>query len=214
MIPLRTKLEIAAVVLVLAGGLFGFRIWLEEHDDRLRAQADAAAAKKVFDQAADQMKQHQDADRARDEATAKQLEAMQKLAAQIQTPAQIAAWLPKQVQVPQAIELKIPPATPQDPTPAAIAAIPQADLPVLKDFVEKCREDAVRLSNCQTDQASKQEQLRLAGEQLSAVERERDAYKAAAAGGTFWTRTKRAAKYLAIGAAAAAAGLCGTGHCR
>jgi len=212
---LRTKLEIAAGVLAFAIAAFGFTTWLQEHDDRLRAQSDAAAAKKVFDQAADQMKQHADADRARDEATAKQLDAMQKLAAQIQTPAQIAAWLPKQVTgLPQPITVTIPPATPQNPAPDAIAAIPQADLLTLRDSVEQCREGAVKLSNCEADRISKQEQLRLAGEQLSAVERERDTWKAAAKGGTFWLRTRRAAKWLAIGAAVGAGAVCGTGHCK
>lgn len=215
LLTLRAKLEIAAGVLALAGAAFGFTTWLQEHDDRLRAQADAAAAKKVFDQAADQMKQHADADRARDEATAKQLEAMQKLASQIQTPAQIAAWIPKQLPaVPQPITVTIPPGTAQDPSPAAIAAIPQADLPVLRDYIEKCREDSLKLSTCEADKASKAEQLRLAGEQLSAVERQRDAYKAAAAGGTFWTRTKRAAKWLVVGAGVGAAAICGSGHCK
>ena len=215
MILLRTKLEIAAGALALAGAAFGATTWLQEHDDRLRAQSDAAAAKKVFDQAADQMKLHIDADKARDEATAKQLDAMQKLAAQIQTPAQIAAWLPKQVPgLPQPITLTLPPATAQNPQPDAQASIPQADLPVLRDVVENCRENSVKLSTCQADQASKQEQLRIAGEQLSAVERERDAYKAAANGGTFWLRAKRAGKWLVVGAAVGAGAICGTGHCK
>jgi hypothetical protein len=212
---LRTKLEIAAGALFLAGSAFGFTTWLQEHDDRLRAQEQAAAAKKDFDQAADEMKQHADADKARDEATAKQLDAMQKIAAQIQTPAQIAAWLPKQVPgLPQPITVTLPPATAQNPQPDAIASIPQADLPTLRDTVEKCRENSVRLSSCQADQTSKQEQLRLAGEQLSAVERERDAYKTAAKGGTFWTRTKRAGKWIIVGAALGAGAVCGTGHCK
>jgi hypothetical protein len=215
MMLLRTKLEIAAGALFVAGSAFGFTSWLGEHDDRLRAQAEASAAKKDFDKAADLMKQHADADKARDDATAKQLEAMQKLAAQIQTPAQIAAWLPKQVPgLPQPITISVPPSTAQNPKPDAQASIPQADLPVLRDVVENCRENSVKLSTCQADQASKQEQLRLAGEQLSAVERERDAYKTALKGGTFWTRTKRAGKWIIVGAGLGAAAICGSGHCK
>ena len=215
MISLRAKLEIAAGCLAFAGSAFGFTTWLQEHDDRLRAQAEASAAKKVFDQTADQMKQHAEADKARDEATAKQLETMQRLAAQIQTPAEIAAWLPKQVPgLPQPINLTLPPETAQNPSPDAQASIPQADLPVLRDAVEKCRENSLKLPTCQADLISKQEQLRLAGEQLSAVERERDAYKTALKGGTFWTRTKRAGKWLVIGAGVGAAAICSTGRCR
>jgi len=215
MISLRAKLEVAAGCMALAVGAFGFMTWLQEHDDRLRAEAQVVAAKKVYDQAADQMKQHQDADRARDEATAKQLDAMQKLAAQIKTPAQIASWIPQQIPgLPQPIKIEIPPATPQNPSPDAKASIPQADLPVLRDTVEKCREDSVKLATCQADANSKQEQLRLAGEQLSAVERERDAYKAVANGGTFWRRAKRAGKWFVIGAGVGAAALCASGRCK
>ena len=210
----RAKLAIFAAMLLIISAAFG-RILLEEHDDKLRAQEHAAAAKKDFDKAADLMKQHQDADQARDEATAKQLEAMQKLAAQIQTPAQIAAWIPKQIPgTPQPITISVPPATTQNPTPDAIASIPQVDLPVLRDYVEKCREDSLKLSTCDQNLASQKEQLRLAGEQLSAVERERDAYKTAMKGGTFWSRTKRAGKWLFVGAVAGAAAVCGSGHCK
>src|SRR5262245_57606673 len=93
MLTTRIKLELAAAVLALAGAAFGHSVWLAEHDDKLRAQAEIAAAKKAFEQLAAGRHDHEQADKARDDATAKQIEAMQKLAAQVQTPAQIAAWI-------------------------------------------------------------------------------------------------------------------------
>ena len=48
----------------------------------------------------------------------------------------------------------------------------------------------------------------------SAAENQRDAYKAALKGGTFWTRTKKAAKFLAIGGAIGVGLVCASGHCK
>jgi Skp family chaperone for outer membrane proteins len=215
MMDTRAKVEIACGVLVLALSLFGFRIWLEEHDDKLKAQADIAAAQKAFDQLAADRQSHEAADKARDDASAKQIDAMQKLASQIQTPAQIAAWLPKQVPgIPQPVTITIPPATAQNPQPDAIASIPQVDLPTLRNAVEKCQENSLRLSTCQQDLASRDAQMKLANTQIEQLKNEKSALQTELKGGTFWTRTKRAAKWLVIGAGIGAAAVCGTGHCK
>lgn len=215
MILLRTKLEIAAGILAIGGAAFGHSIWLAEHDDRLKAQAEIAAAQKAFDQIAADRRDHEQADKARDDASAKQIEAMQKLASQIQTPAQIAAWIPKQIPgIPQPITISVPPATPQNPQPDAIASIPQADLPTLRDSIEKCREDSVRLTTCQQDKASRDAQIKMADAQIEQLKNEKSSLQTELKGGTFWTRTKRAGKWLLFGAAAGAAAVCGSGHCK
>jgi hypothetical protein len=215
MITSRAKLEIAAGVIALAGIAFGHTIWLQEHDDRLKAQAEIAAAKKAFDQLAGDRRDHEQADKARDDASAKQIDAMQKMASQIQTPAQLAAWIPKQIPgTPQPITITIPPATSQNPKPDAIASIPQVDLPVLKDNIENCRENSVRLTTCQQDKASRDAQIKMADAQIEALKNENSGLQTELKGGTFWTRTKRAAKWLIVGAGVGAAALCGTGHCK
>jgi hypothetical protein len=204
----RVKLEIAAAVLVLAGAAFGHSVWLQEHDDKVKAQADIAAAKKAFDQLAADRHDHEQADKARDDATAKQLEAMQKLAAQVQTPAQIAAWIPKQLPgVPQPITINVPAATAQNPHPDAIASIPQADLPALRDSIEKCREDSVRLSACQGNLSSRVAEIKMADGQIEQLKKENGDLQTELKGGTFWQRTKRIAK---VGACAAAGGAGGS----
>lgn len=214
-LSLRAKLEIAAVLLALAGAGFGFRIWLQEHDDKLRAQASIAAAEKSADQAAAQIKQLQDADKERDAATTEALAKVSANAAAQKTPQQIVKWIPEQIPgLPQPIESVIPPATPQNPAPAALFTVPQADLDALRDQVSTCQKDALALSGAQQDLTSCQAQAKLAAQQLAASEQERDAYKMELKGGTFWTRTKRAGKWLAIGGAIAGGLLCGSGHCK
>jgi len=211
----RAKVELACGILFLVSGLFGFRIWLEEHDDKMKAQASIAAAQKAFDQLAADRQTHEAADKARDDAAAKQIEAMQKLASQIQTPAQIAKWLPQQLPgVPQPITITVPPATSQNPQPDATASIPQVDLPILRDAVEKCREDSLKLSTCRSDLASRDAQMKMANAQIDQLKNEKSALQTELKGGTFFTRVKRAGKWLVIGAGIGAAAICASGHCK
>lgn len=211
---LRTRIEIVVLILTLAGCATLFRAWLAEHDARLRAEASAKQEQLAI---ADLQKQRDSlarADRQRDataEATIAQLKAQ---AAAAKTPEQIARWLPKEIPLPKPLTVRVPPATAQNPSPPAIAAVPEEDLAPLRDFVLQAKTCAVALPAAQADLSSCQEQLRLAGEQLSASERESAAWKRAAKG-TFWGRLKRGAKWFAIGAAAgAAAATCASGHCK
>jgi hypothetical protein len=214
-LPGRTSIELAAAVLAIAGAIFGHSIWLEEHDDKLRATAELAAEKKAFDALAADRKTHEAADAARDQAAAKQLETMAAMADKIRTPAQIASWLPQQLPgIPQPIQITVPQPTAQNPHPDAIASIPQSDLPYLRDTVEKCREDAVRLTTCQGNLSSRVAQMKEADGQIKALQGQVGSLQTELAGGTFWTRTKRAAKFLAIGGGIAVAATCGTGHCK
>ena len=180
--------------------------YLGAREDRIRMQATLDAQKTLFRNAAEERQRHAQEDAARDAAAQKQLDAMQQfIQRNVQTAQQIARWAPQQAQLPQPINVNIPPATPQNPKPAAVATIPQADLPAIRDAIEGCKECRLKLAAAEQDLASEKEQLRLAGEQLSAVERERDAALKAAKGGGFWRRARRAAKWFLIGAAAGAA---------
>ena len=200
----KALLAAVAVTLLLAAMAIGSYIGARE--DRIRMQATLDAQKAVIQQAAQERQRHVQEDAARDTAAQKQLDAMQQLLQRnVQTPQQIARWAPQQVQVPQPINVNIPPATPQNPSPDAVATIPQVDLPAIREAIAGCKECKLKLETAQQDLASQKEQLRLAGEQLSAVERERDAALKAAKGGGFWQRTGRAAKWFLIGAAAGAA---------
>jgi hypothetical protein len=154
------------------------------------------------------------AQKQRDAETQATLASMQRAAAKIQTPQQIASWIPPQLATPAPITVDVPPATASSPAPDAIARIPQQDLPVLRNEIESCKECSVKLAAAQMNLDGKDQQLKLAGAQLSATQRERDAAITAAKGGSFWRRAQRNLRWLAVGGAAATVALCATGHCK
>lgn len=214
MFSLRAKLEIAAALAFLALGVFVFYSWLEAHDDQIRLAATLDAQGKLLDQAKQQSASLAAGQKQRDAALQSQLASMRAAVAKLQTPRQIAQWLPQQLPLPAPVSVALPPATSQNPAPAAIATIPQQDLAPIRNAVESCEECGKKLAVAQQDSAAKDQQLKLAGEQLSAAENERNAAIRASKGGGLWTRLHRNAKWFAVGAAAAGAALCASGHCK
>lgn len=201
-----------AVALIVCSILGGS--WLGAREDAIRAKAAVDAQQQIIAAAEKQTKAIQDAETERDRATAANVAALTAAAAHQTTPAEIAAWIPKQLATPQPITFTIPPATAANPTPAATASIPQADLPALRDQISECQVCGAKLSTAEEDLSGKDQQLKLAGEDLSAMTKERDAWKTAAKGGSFLSRLKRASKWLVIGVAVGAAAVCGSGHCK
>jgi hypothetical protein len=214
-VTLHAKVYLAAgIAILLLSGWF-FVIWLQAHDDKLKAQATVEAQQEAFDKAVDEIKSLREADTKRDALTAATIAQLTQAAAAQKTPEQIVRWIPQQAPgLPQPITVNIPPSTPSNPTPNAVASIPQADLPKLRDTIESCQLNAVRVTACAADLASRESQLKIAGEQLSVVEKERDAYQTALKGGTFFTRVKRAGKWIVFGGGLTIVAVCGTGHCK
>jgi hypothetical protein len=211
---LRTKLEALAAIALLATSAFIARSWLDAHDDQLRLRATIDAQQSVIAQAQQQAQQLAAAEQQRGVQTQATLASMQQAAAKIQTPQQIAQWLPPQLATPAPITVNVPSATAANPAPDAIATIPQQDLPALRNEIESCKECAVKLATAQQNLVTKDQQLKLAATQLQATQRERDAALTAAKGGSLWRRAQRNARWLAVGAAAATAALCATHHCK
>lgn len=211
---LRHKFLAAAAAAGIAGAGVAFSAWLGAHDAWIRAQATVAQQAQTIDQARQQTQQIAAGIQARDQAEAKQLATMQAEVDRLKTAQQIAQWLPQQVPTPQPVKIELPAASPGNPAPPATATIPQTDLPALRDYVESCKACSVKLAAAQQDLAARESELQLAGEQLSAAEKQRDAALRAARGGGFWHRVGAAFKWLAIGAGAGAALLCGSGHCK
>jgi hypothetical protein len=197
-----TRHHVALYVALFILSIIGIAAWEEGRNDKGKLAATIEAQKTVIDAAQKERDAHQAADKERDAQTAATIAAMQDALAKVKTPQQIANWIPQQLPLPQPITVQLPPATPQNPAPDAIVAIPQADLIPLRDTIEKCKECAIKLSTAQQDLTSRDERLALAGQQMIAVQKERDAALTAAKGGIFFTRAKRIAKWLAIGAAA------------
>jgi hypothetical protein len=206
------KFYFAAAVALLLAGAFAFRSWLEAHDDRTHMQATISAQQQLI-AAADQRERQRAADL---QATLAQIATLKR---QVQTPQQILRDLPQYLPLPQPIELAPTPsaaggqgtalpgksgsASGSDSSSAAapaapVAQIPTADLKPLFDFVQDCRACKVQLDAVRSD--LKDEQVKSA-----ALAKERDAAVKAVKGGGFWTRVKRNAKWLAIGAILGAA---------
>lgn len=205
-----------AIGAVAAVALFLGSSWMRARDAQVKLAATLDAQKTVIDQAQKERDAHAAEDARRDAQTNATIASMQQALKNVQTPAQIAAYLQKAVApaVPAPITIQIPKATPESPEPPAQVQIPQEDLPVLRNQVEACQECSVKLASAQQDAASLKSQLQLAGEQLSAVQKERDAAVKASKGGGFWSRVKRGVKFFLIGAGAGAAAVCGSGHCK
>jgi hypothetical protein len=214
MLTTRHKLEIAGAVLALAACAVLGGAWLGAREEAIRAKATVDAQNQVIATAEKRDKDLVAAETERDKATAANVAALQAAAARQTTPAEIAAWLPKQLSTPQPITFTIPAPTAAIPVPNAVASIPQADLPALRDEVSQCQVCGVRLATAQSDLSSRDARLVDAGEKLSAMTKERDTWKDAAKGGGFWSRVKRSAKWLVIGIGVGAVAVCGSGHCK
>jgi hypothetical protein len=174
--------------------------WLRAHDAWVHLQ------QKLEDDRAWLVKLDQHEKTVKAEADA-QVAAIQKSAAQQQTPQQIVRWLPAQIPAPAPIKIEVPQATPSQPAPPAIATVPQEDLAPLRDLIAKCQSCEVELPSLQAQLADERQKNNL-------LTGERDAALKAARGGGFFTRLKRAARWFAIGAAVGAAAVCGSGHCK
>jgi hypothetical protein len=211
---LRTKIQITAIGLLLALSVVIVRSWLDDRDDSNRLKAALNAQSAVIQQAQQQMQALMDADKRRDAQAQSAIAAMQQAVAKAQTPEQIASWISGQVQTPVPLRVTIPATTTANSSPDAIATIPQRDLPSIRDEIESCKECSVKLQTSEQDLASKSRELQLAGEQLSATQRQRDAAIAATKGGSLWHRLRRNSRWMLFGAATAAAALCISKHCK
>lgn len=216
--------ETAMVIAVAAGALF-VHSWLKSRADAAKLQATLAAAQQQIDSAAAQEKQTdaqlsqqlaQIADlkqrvQTPQQAAAAILQALPPLPAPItlsMPPAAKPAGTQANSHFPASPTANQAPASsannaslPSAPqpagatagTPPATATIPQQDLKPLYDYIEDCRATAADRDAARKDLADKQTQI-------TSLMAQRDAAITAAKGGKFWTRVRRNAKWLAIGA--------------
>jgi FtsZ-interacting cell division protein ZipA len=208
LVSTRAKIELLALVIFIACGIVFAHALRSERQARAAAEADVKIEQGKMKQADAQIAELQAADKIRDAQTTAQIQAAEAKAAAAKTPQQIAAYLSSQLKLagaPAPISIETPTATPENPSPDAIAKIPAVDLPFLRDQVSKCQADALQASGSQADLTSCREQLKLAGQKLSAAEKERDDWKTAAKGGTWAKRIKSGAIKVGIGIAIGAA---------
>jgi hypothetical protein len=190
------KIKIEAIVFAAAFIALAFLAdaWKSARHDSQQLAATLAAQNSVIEQAGDREKQ-------RDSQLAATLASIQTQKRNVRTPQQAAQQLtsvlpllplPVSVHDPD-LSLPIPPGE----TPSTSISIPQPDLVPLYNDLEDCRARAIQNDSLKQDLSD--EKTRSA-----ALLHERDAATAAAHGGTFFVRLKRAAKWFAIGVAAGA----------
>lgn len=204
LVSLRAKLELVALAIFIACGIVFAHALRSEHQARAAAESDVKVQQSKIQAANEQIAQLQSEDKIRDAQTAAQIQAAEAKAAAAKTPQQIATYLTSQLKLagaPAPVTIETPAPTKDDPSPAAVATIPAIDLPFLRDQVSKCQAAALQASGSQADLTSCQQQLKDAGEKLSATEKERDDWKTAAKGGTWAKRIKSGAIKVGIGIA-------------
>lgn len=216
---LREKLLGAGALIFLIAAIWIGRTWLEEHEARVKAESIQAAQQQVFDQAqkvidtskSDQAKIASDlqARLAVIETERRQPVSAAEIAAEIN------AILPRNS--PPAIVVQQPAAVPlagnkqdtntnkPDP-PVETVQIPSADLEDLQAYKLNCDANGAKLQACELTAADQVAELNAAKTQITAVTKERDAYKAAEKGGSFFSRLKKDAKCLGATVGASAIG--------
>jgi apolipoprotein N-acyltransferase len=194
-IPNWVKIGVAVVVLSLLA-LAGYEL-VQEHDARVKAEATVAATQKNIDDA-------------KKDAAAVQSDLAMRLAAlerQKQAPAtapqividaqKLFPNLPQQLQVVQHPPVQTVVDGKMVETPSApVVQIPQVDFQTLQNGAIAYQENDAKLTACNLTAADTQKEL-------ADTATERDAYKAALKGGTFWQRLKHDAKTIGITAAIA-----------
>jgi hypothetical protein len=120
----------------------------------------------------------------------------------VQTPAAALQALPAVLSLPSPIiQAPVPAPTAANaknaPSGPAPVVIPPQDLKPLYDFASDCQACQAKLTAAQADLKDERAKSQV-------LERERDSALKAAKGGSIWSRIGRAAKWLAIGAAAGA----------
>jgi hypothetical protein len=201
-----TWIKLAALVIALALAASVFVAWREARKEQMALQAELKTTQQALAEATARQA-------TRDAAVNDLIAGLKKKEAAVQKPAQVVAALPDVLPLPAPITVELaPPSQNQTPGPGqpASATLPDApdatepkvnfpakDLKPLYDFAADCKVCQAKLGTAQAD---------LADEKLKsqALGRERDDALRAAKGGSVLRRIARAAKWLAIGAAAGA----------
>ena len=212
--PPRLSLRLAELLITATLAIAVLAAWRAEHRDRAQLAAQLAAAKQTLEQA--DARQH--------ERDAQLVQTLASLAAEkraVSTPAEILRDLPNQIALPVPITLQSLNSTPASCSSGPLcgpegldaaqiagskpganlnqtnAVIPAEDLKPLYDFTLDCKACQSKLAAAQGDLADERAKT-------AVLTRERDAAVRAAKGGSVLRRITRAAKWLAIGAAAGA----------
>jgi len=209
-----SKVHLTLTLALLALANFLVHQYVTAQDAYLRADAQSQAYQSALSQLAkqqsdlaQQLKQAQSDQQA-------QLAALQKQYALAQSPQQLAALLTAAMNLPQPIRITTPAPTPDNPTPQPVAEVPLPDAPQAKAFVQACQACQIQLATAQKESTLAAQQLAAARQQLALTEKDRDAWKRAAKGGSWPRRAAKRVAAFAIDAGLTTLALCATHHCQ
>lgn len=188
MLTLRSKIELAAGILALAGLAVIAGSYRSAKRDAAKLQETITTQNAAI---ADAGKRETARDAALKVSLA-QIEDLKKTTAKA-TPATIIRTMPAvlPLPVPITIEAPAPGATPEEIAELP-ATLPAADIAPLFQFAANCKECEEKLQAATADRAD--DAIKIAG-----LTKERDAAVVAFKGGSKWTRIKKAAKWVAVG---------------
>ena len=211
---LRLKIELAIAFVLLGGMGVGAKIWLDEHDSRLRAEMTVQAQKEVQQQYAGQIADLQKKIADRDSAYEEQIKSVESRFQSSTTPQQVSALVSQLMGLKQPIQVVTPAATPTNPNPSPVAGVSAIDFPQAKAYIQDCETCKLNLAKATADAADREAQAALAQKQIDSLKKENASLQTAVKGGSFFQRLGKATKYLILGGAAALVATCGTGHCK
>ncbi len=201
---IRGRGEVLAIAIpgVLLAGFLAFAGygWLQEHDARMKAEAQTGQQQKQIDGL-----QHQQADT--QNALNQKLAMIEKTRQSPATAAQLVGDASRLLPgLPVPLQMQTAPKDPALPNAPATqtVVIPEADFKSIRDAQVTCEENAAKLGACQTFGEESKQQLQL-------TQQQRDEWKTAAKGGSIWHRALGAAKWFAVGAGTGA-GLYAASH--
>jgi hypothetical protein len=191
MIQARTGFVVAGSALLLILLAAAGHGWLQEHDARLKAESKSSQQQKQIDGVKEQETKTQ-------QELVTKVAGIERERSRPATAAQVVsdtnALIPD---LPQPLRVQQEPSTLPNGPAAQSVLVPEADFKAIRDAQLTCEEDGARLTACQSQQADAKQELALTAAQ-------RDEWKTAAKGGSFWHRTFQAAKWFAAGAASGA----------
>lgn len=198
---LRLKIELIVGAVLLLGAVFGAKVWLDEHDSRIKAEASVAAQQQLQQQYQAQVSDLAKRMDEREAAYQTQLKTLDQRFQTAASPTQIAQLVSQLMGLKTPITISTPQSTAQNPNPQPVATVSTLDAPQVKAYVETCETCKLNLAKATADAADRQAQASLAQLQIDSLKKENTSLQQAVKGGTFFQRFGKAAKYLIIGAA-------------
>jgi hypothetical protein len=208
----RVEAEVlGAIVAVCLLGLGAYE-WIQEHDQRIKAQAIVQAQQAAQQTFAEQLKTLS-AQQAQFQAEQNQkLVAMQAQFAKSNTPTEIAALVAQIMGLKQTPVIVTPAPTPENPHPTPVAEVPISEAPTVKAYVQKCQECDLRLQTATEQLQAASQRENLMTQTAQSKDKEIATLQVAVKGGTVLQRVGKAAKQILIGGAIVVVLLAASGH--